>query len=90
MSETPLNIYNRLALYDLTKKNQFKSEDDIVGMARYYTIALFKIKEVKVAEETQSIIQRLVGKQENQDLAITYYYYQMKEQWSLGHFSQAV
>ena len=56
MSEKPLNTYNRLALYDLTKKNQFKSEDDIVGMAWYYTIALLKIKEVKVAEETQSII----------------------------------
>jgi hypothetical protein len=52
MSEKPLNKYNRLALYDLTKKNQFKSEDDIVEMARYYTIAMFKIKEVKVAEET--------------------------------------
>jgi|LauGreDrversion4_2_1035121.scaffolds.fasta_scaffold460621_1 hypothetical protein len=26
MSEKPLNTYNRLALYDLTKKNQFKSE----------------------------------------------------------------
>jgi hypothetical protein len=51
MGESPLNTYNRLALYDLTK-NQFKSEEDLVGMAKYYSVVLFRVKGVKVAAVT--------------------------------------
>jgi hypothetical protein len=86
MAESPLNTYNRLALYDLTK-NQFKLEDDLVGMAKYYSVVLFRVKGVKVAAETVQIIERMVEKSENQELAINYFYYQMKDQWSMGLFS---
>ena len=91
MGESPLSTYNRLALYDLTK-NQFKTEADLVGMAKYYSVVLFKVRGVRVAPETVQIIERMVDNEaeNHQELAINYYYYQMKDQWSMGLFSQAV
>ena len=89
MGESPLDTYNRLALYDLTK-NQFKTEEDLVGMAKYYSVVLFRVRGVRVAAETVQIIEKMVENGDNQELAISYYYYQMKDQWSLGLFSQAV
>jgi len=88
MGESPLDTYNRLALYDLTK-NQFKTEEDLVGMAKYYSVVLFRVRGVRVAAETIQIIERMVenAAEEHQELAINYYYYQMKDQWSMGLFS---
>jgi len=48
VGEKPLNHYNQLALFDLAK-NMFKAEEDLDWMSRYYTLALFKIKDIKVA-----------------------------------------
>jgi hypothetical protein len=56
-------------------------------MAKYYSVVLFRVKGLKVAAETVQIIERMVEKAENQELAINYYYYQMKDQWSMGLFS---
>jgi hypothetical protein len=60
----PLKAYNRLALFDLTK-NQFASERDLDMMAMYYTLAMFKIKEINIAAETRAVIHRLVQSGEN-------------------------
>lgn len=46
--EGMLKGYYRVALFDLTK-SMFKSEADLVWMAKYYTVAMFKIKEITVA-----------------------------------------
>ena len=84
MGESPLSTYNRLALYDLTK-NQFKTEADLVCMAKYYSVVLFRVRGVRVAPETVQIIEKMVENavENHQELAINYYYYQMKDQWSM-------
>jgi hypothetical protein len=49
----PMNKCYRLALFDLTKNQFLHSEKDLGMMAQYYALAHFKIREVKVAEETR-------------------------------------
>jgi hypothetical protein len=44
-------------------------------MSKYYTFALFKLKNVKVAEETISIIERMITQSDHKDLAVLYYSY---------------
>ena len=41
----------RKTLFQMTKR-MFNNEKDLVWMAKFYTFALFKLKEIKVAEET--------------------------------------
>lgn len=70
-----LKIYYRRALFDLVK-NQFKQESDLIWMCRYYTFALFKLKnEVSVATETKEVIERLVANNENKNLTLIYMKY---------------
>lgn len=58
-ADPALKRYYRLALFDLTK-HQFKSEQDVMQMATYYTLAKAKIKEIKVAPEAQGEIDKLL------------------------------
>jgi hypothetical protein len=56
-------------------------------MAKYYSLALYKIKEVKVAQETVQVIEKLVTEKESTELSIIYHFYKMKDLWKKGLFS---
>ena len=59
-------------------------------MALYYTLALFKIKDSRVAAETQAIILRLVDQNQYRALSILYLSLKLKNEWKLGNFNAAV
>ena len=59
-------------------------------MATYYTLAKAKIKEIKIAPETQLEIDKLVSEKQNVGLIVTYLKYKMKAQWREGLFHAAV
>ena len=84
-----LKRYYRLALFDLTK-NQFKSDADLAMMATYYTLAQNKIKDITVAAETKTIIEKLVQEKQDKTLTVTYLNYRMMEQWREGSFKAAI
>lgn len=88
-TDSALKRYYRLALFDLTK-HQFKSEQDVAEMATYYTLAKAKIKEIKIAPETQVEIDKLIAEKQNVGLIVTYLKYKMRAQWREGLFQAAV
>jgi hypothetical protein len=47
-------------------------------MATYYTLAKDKIKEVKIAQETQVEIDKLIAEKQNAGLIVTYLKYKIK------------
>ncbi len=70
-----MKSYYRHALFDLTK-NQFKDESDLISMSRFYTFALFNLKNhATVAPETRDVIERLVSQNTDQQLTMMYMRY---------------